>query len=61
MVCKNSVLDSFAKIHKKASMSEFFIKKYYWLIKNKLQHRCFPVNFDKFLRTPILKTFCKWL
>ena len=24
-------------------------------IKNRLQYRCFPVNFVKFLRTPILK------
>ena len=24
-------------------------------IKNKLQHRCFPVNIAKFLKTPILK------
>ena len=31
----------------------------YWLIKKKLRHRCFPVNYEKFLRTPILKNFCK--
>ena len=27
----------------------------------RLQHRCFPVKFAKFLRTPILKNICKWL
>ena len=30
-------------------------------IKNRLQHRCFPVKFAKFLRTPILKNICKQL
>ena len=28
-------------------------------IKRRLQHRCFPVNFAKFLRTPILKNVCE--
>ena len=28
------------------------------LLKQRLWHRCFPVNFAKFLRTPFL-TFCK--
>ena len=27
--------------------------------KKRLQHRCFPVKFAKFLRTPILKNICK--
>ena len=27
----------------------------------KPQHKCFPVKFAKFLRTPILKNICKWL
>ena len=30
-------------------------------IKKRLQHRCFPVKFAKFLRTPILKNFCERL
>ena len=30
-------------------------------IKIRLQHRCFPVNFAKFLRTPILKNICERL
>ena len=25
------------------------------LLKKRLEHRCFPVNFAKFLRTPLLK------
>ena len=31
------------------------------IIKKRLQHRCFPVNIAKFLRTPILKNICKQL
>ena len=28
-------------------------------IKKRLQHSCFPVKFEKFLRTPILKIICE--
>ena len=31
------------------------------LIKKSLQHRCFPVNIAKVLRTPILKNVCERL
>ena len=31
------------------------------LFKKILQHRCFPVNIAKFLRSPILKNICQWL
>ena len=30
-------------------------------IKRRFQHRCFPVNIAKCLRTPILKNNCEWL
>ena len=30
-------------------------------IKERLQHRCFPVNNAEFLRTPILKSICERL
>ena len=30
-------------------------------IKKRFQHRCFPVNIAKFLRTPISKNFCERL
>ena len=30
-------------------------------IKKRLQLRCFPLNFAKFLRTPILKNICEWV
>ena len=29
--------------------------------KKRLWHRCFPVNFPKFLRTPFLTEHCQWL
>ena len=35
--------------------------KAYNFIKKRLQHRCFPVKFAKFLRTAILKNICKQL
>ena len=47
-----------------------FNQKYYtcaWglrpatLLKKRLWHRCFPVNFVKFLRTPFLKNTSGWL
>ena len=31
------------------------------LLKKTLWHRCFPVNFAKFLRTPFLKEHLRWL
>ena len=31
------------------------------LIKKRLEHRCFPVKFTNFLRTPILNNICKRL
>ena len=34
--------------------------KAYNFIKNRLQHRCFPVNIAKILRTNNLKSICEW-
>ena len=31
------------------------------LLKKRLRHRCFPVNFAKFLRTPFLTEHLRWL
>ena len=49
---KKAVLKNFAKFTGKQLKACNFIKK-------RLQHRCFPVNIAKFLRTPILKNICK--
>ena len=35
--------------------------KSYNFIKKRLQHRCFPLNIAKFLRTPTLKNICERL
>ena len=58
----------FRKSHRKTSALEFpFGKdkvaglKAFNFIKKKLQRRCFPVRFVKFLRTPILKNICERL
>ena len=47
-------------------VSESFLNKVAGLqdwnfIKKRLQHKCFPVKFAKFLRAPILKNIHKWL
>ena len=44
---KKSVLKKFHKIHRKTSVSESLLQK-------RLQHKCFSVDFAKFLRAPIL-------
>ena len=31
------------------------------LLRNRIWHRCFPVNFEKFLRTPFLTEHLLWL
>ena len=31
------------------------------LLKKRLRHRCFPVNFAKFLRAPSFKEYLQWL
>ena len=50
----------FDKIHKKIPAPDFLFRKSCRLeacnfIKNRLQHRCFPVDFEKFSTTHILK------
>ena len=44
--CKKSVLRNFSKF--KETTIQLYLKKRLW-------HRCFPINFEKFLRTPILQ------
>ena len=58
--CKKSVLRNFAKFTgKHLCQSLFFIKvaglRSATLLKKKLWHRFFPMNFAKFLRTPFLQ------
>ena len=60
-VNKNTIL--------KSSLSQVFFKFFNKvtglqacnLIKKGLQHSCFPVKFEKFLRPPFLKEYLRWL
>ena len=64
--CEKRCSYEFRNIHRKATVLDSLFTKVAGLkvcsfIKKRLQHRCFPVNIAKFLRTPILKNICKWL
>ena len=51
---KTSVLENFAVVTRKHLCCSLYLIKFF-------QHRCFPVNVAKFLRTPILKNICERL
>ena len=60
MFCKNGVLKDFAKFTEKHPCRSLFFNKVAGLrpanvLKKRLQHMCFSVNFVKFLRTLFLK------
>ena len=54
---KKGALKFFCKIHKKTRVPESFLinMRPATLLKKRLWHICFPVNFAKFLRTPFLE------
>ena len=66
MFCKKGVYRNFVKCTGKYLCQSLFFK---WscrlescgFIKKRLWHRCFPVNFAKFLRTPFLTEQLRWL
>ena len=47
--CKKGILSNFAKFTEKHLCQRLVFKN---LLKKSLWHRCFPVNFAKFLKTP---------
>ena len=64
--CKIGVLRNFAKFSGKHPCQGLFFNKVAGLrpatlLKIRLWHRCFPVNFAKFLRTPLLTEHLRWL
>ena len=66
MLCKNSVLRIFAKFTGKHLYQSLFFNKVAGLrpatlSKKRLWHRCFPLNFAKFLRTPFFTEHTRWL
>ena len=63
---KTTVLKNFAKFTEKHLRWSLFLNKNVGLqswnsIKKRLQHRFFPVNIAKFLRTPVLENICERL
>ena len=54
VLCKKGVLRNFAKFTEKHLRPATLLKKRLW-------HRCFPVNFVKFLRTPFFAEHIWWL
>ena len=66
VLCKKGVLRNFAKFTRKHLCQSLFVNKVTGLrpatlLKKRLWHRCFPVNFTKFLRVPFLKEHIWWL
>ena len=64
--CKNGVLRNFAKLTGKHLCQSLFFNKVAGLrpatlLKKRLWHRCFPVNFAKFLRTSFPTEHLWWL
>ena len=51
---RKGVIRNFARIHRKTPVPEPLLKKRLW-------HRCFPVNFAKFLRAPVSTEQLRWL
>ena len=57
--CKKGVLENFVKftgkhLYQSLSFNKVAGLRSATLLKKRLWHRCFPVNFSKFLRTPFL-------
>ena len=66
MFCKKVALRNFAKFTGKYLCKRLFFKDVAGLspailLKNSLWHRCFLVNFAKFLRTPFFREHLRWL
>ena len=59
MCSLRKVLLEIREIHRKARVPGSFFAA--TLLKRRLWHRCFPVNFAKFLRTPFLQNTFGWL
>ena len=68
--CKKGVPRTFAKFTGKQLCQSLFLNKVAGLrpatrpatlLKKRLWHRCFPVNFTKFLRTSFLTEHLQWL
>ena len=66
MFCRKGVLRNFAKFTRKHLCQSLFLNKVVCLrpatlLKKRLWHKCFPVNFAKFLRTHFSTEHPRWL
>ena len=63
MLCKKGVLEIFVKLTGKNLCRIFYFcsLRPAMLLKKKLRHRCFPVNFSKFLKTHFFVELLRWL
>ena len=66
VLCKKGVLRNFIKFRGKHLCQSLLFNKVAdlrpaTLLKKKLWHRCFPVNFVNFLRIPFLTEHLRWL
>ena len=61
VVCKKGVLRNFSKFTGKHQCQSLFCLRPATLLKKRLWHRCFPVNFEKFLITLFLTEHLRWL
>ena len=66
MLCKKGVLRNFTKFKGKHLCQSLFFNKVTGLraatlLKKRLWHRCFPVSFGRFLRTPFFTEHLQWL
>ena len=65
MFCKKGVHRNFAKFTGKHLCQSLYVNKVAGLrsanfSKKRLWHKCFPLNFTKFLRTPLLTEHLRW-
>ena len=66
VLCKKHALKNFAKFPGKHLCQSLFFNKVAGsgpatLLKKRTWHRCFPLSFAKFLRTPFLTEYLWWL
>ena len=61
VVYKKGILRNFSKFTGKHLYQSLFCMRPATLLKKRLWHRCFPVNFAKFLRTLFLTERLRWL
>ena len=60
-VIMKSISSKSRSSHQNCSVKKLFSKILQYSQEKRLQHRCFPVNNAKFLRTPVVKNICKSL